>query len=165
MMRNWLFKWSGRLRLRVIQDAGVPYLERYYLGTWGGVRCYLHRFVNSDPDRGLHDHPWQWAASLVLTGHYWEEREQGRRTVRRFNWLRGSTFHRVLLPAGVSEVWTLFVHHAEHSKSWGFRAAGSSSVRSASGENRRDWWHEAPRASDHPLRSPRGNRARSASDY
>ena len=149
-----LYRWSGHCRLRVISDGGVPYLERYYLGTWVGVRCYLHRFVGSDPDRGLHDHPWSWAGSIVLAGFYQEQRDGSVRNVQRFNWLRGSTFHRVLLPESVNEVWTFFFHRAQNTKSWGFRAPDAESVRIASGDNRRDWWLDAPRGADHPERAP-----------
>jgi hypothetical protein len=158
MIRQWmvqhLYRWSGDRRLRVISDGGVPYLERYYLGTRFGIRCYLHRFVGSDPDRGLHDHPWSWAGSIVLAGFYQEQRDGGTRTIRRFNWLRGSTFHRVLLPESMSEVWTLFFHRAQNTKSWGFRPPGGAIIRIASGDNRRDWWLDAPLASDHPGRTP-----------
>jgi hypothetical protein len=69
-----LYKVSGELPLRVIDDKGNPYLERYYLGTSFNRRWYLHRFVASDPARGWHDHPWHPAYSLVLWGEYGEER-------------------------------------------------------------------------------------------
>ncbi|WP_244260428.1 hypothetical protein [Burkholderia gladioli] len=57
-MRRVLYAISSRLPCRIIADGNKPYLERYYLATVFGVRFYLHRFVASDPDRGLHDHPW-----------------------------------------------------------------------------------------------------------
>jgi len=153
-MARFLYRWSGHLRLRVISDGGVPYLERYYLGTWIGIRCYLHRFVGSDPDRGLHDHPWSWAGSIVLAGCYQEQLDWGTRHVRWFNWLQGSTFHRVLLPESMNEVWTLFFHRAQNTKSWGFRVPGGEMVRIASGDNRRDWWLDAPLGADHLERAP-----------
>lgn len=124
---NRLLYWiTGRLPCRIISDDGKPYLERYYVATVLGVRFYLHRFVGSDPDRGLHDHPWPWAASFILSGWYWEElrgTEQHaitkvlaelhgttgivRRRVRWFNWLTGDSFHRVVLPGNPR----LFVAH------------------------------------------------------
>lgn len=38
-----------------------------------GLRCnvYVHRFLRSDEDRALHDHPWPWA-TLLLSGQYHE---------------------------------------------------------------------------------------------
>lgn len=147
-MKRLLMAWSARLPCRLIKDGDTPYLERYYVGSPFGLRIYLHRFVASDPDRGMHDHPWQWALSIILSGWYYEERRDtlpGRpRMVRRLNWLRGDTFHRVLLPRdqaaitawgrpaeptddfGIdserlpAECWSLFLHRVGHAKQWGF---------------------------------------------
>lgn len=98
-MNTQLYWLTSRLPCRIISDDGTPYLERYYLGTVFGVRFYLHRFVGSDPARGLHDHPWAWARSIVLSGWYFEERRDGKRhKVKWYNKLTGDTFHRVILP-------------------------------------------------------------------
>ena len=59
--------------VRIINDNG-PYLERYYLFSFLGYTFYLHKFVNSDPDRGLHDHPWYKSFSIVLSGSYIEKK-------------------------------------------------------------------------------------------
>ena len=80
-MRMLLMWITSFLPARVISDNGHPYLERYYVCTLLGVRIYLHRFVGSDPDRGVHDHPWAWARSIVLAGWYLEERRTGIRSV------------------------------------------------------------------------------------
>jgi hypothetical protein len=71
-----LLEWiSARRPCRLIEgDQGEPYLERYYLLGAFGWHLYLHRFVDSDPDRGLHDHPREHALSLVLSGGYDEIR-------------------------------------------------------------------------------------------
>lgn len=139
IIEKLLYWFTGRLPCRIISDDGKPYLERYYLGTLLGVRFYIHRFVGSDPARGLHDHPWPWAGSLVLSGWYLEERrgtEQHavtkvmaalngttgvvRAKVRWFNWLTGDSFHRVVLPDNGAHCWTLFFHRAAYTKPWGF---------------------------------------------
>jgi hypothetical protein len=122
---NRLLYWIGsRLPLRIIDDEGRPYLERYYLFTLLGVRCYLHRFVGSDPARGLHDHPWPWAGSILLSGSYLEQTRAGLARVRWFNWLLGDSFHRVVLDQDAMDqpifVWTLFFHRAKYVKHWGF---------------------------------------------
>ena len=120
MIQRLLEALTDRLPCRFIEgEGGEPYLERYYLLGVLGWHVYLHRFVDSDPDRGLHDHPWGRALSLVLVAGYDEIRsEPGAegRTIRRFvrpwrvNWLRGDTFHRVVLraghPAGPCPAWT-----------------------------------------------------------
>jgi hypothetical protein len=152
--RTLLYRLSGNLKLRIISDGTRPYLERHYLGTVFGLRLYLHRFVGDDPDRGLHDHPWPWAFSLVLAGWYNELRRTNPlpQPVRWFNTLRADTFHRVLLPEQVpgsvppfpmprapgqtprygqlrgypkQSCYTLFIHPAKTCKPWGF-------------------WHETP---------------------
>lgn len=109
MICRLLLSYSNTRPVKVISDNGRRYLERYFVCSVFGVRVYLHRFVGSDPDRGLHDHPWAWAASIVLAGWYREVRRRGLRDVRWFNVLTGDTFHRVLLPAQLDEVWTLFI--------------------------------------------------------
>lgn len=131
MMAKFLYWITGYLPFREISDGDTTYLERYYIATLFGWRFYLHRFVGSDPDRGLHDHPWSKAYSLILSGWYYEVTRSGERMVRWFNSLTGDTFHRVVLPRDRSIVyeygkpwqqhcWTLFFHKAGDVKPWGF---------------------------------------------
>jgi hypothetical protein len=154
---NLLNRISARLPCRFIDgEQGEPYLERYYLVGAFGWHVYLHRFVSSDPDRGLHDHPWRRAVSLVLTGGYDEQRPSNGdfdrirvRSVRPFqlNLLRGEDFHRVILRGGVP-AWTLFIH-GPRVKGWGFMEDGEL-VPMASGADEfrhRDWWKTAPNGS------------------
>ena len=44
------------------QSDGLPVLERYHVFEFSprGPGICFHRFVSSDPDRGLHDHPWNY---------------------------------------------------------------------------------------------------------
>ena len=107
----------------------APYLERYHLFRlpFGG-QVYVHRFVASDPGRCLHNHPWNGAFSLILSGEYEETRMAdaksdhallSRRLVAgSFNWISGRLFHRIDL-ADNAECWTLFIH-GHKAKSWGF---------------------------------------------
>jgi hypothetical protein len=133
-MNRFLHWLTGFLPARIINDGQRDYLERYYVTTIFGMRIYLHRFIGSDPDRGLHDHPWSWAFSLILAGFYYEQRRDGIRRRRWGNWLTGDSFHRVILPRidgnyGIhledqepeyQPCWTLFIHRAKKNKSWGF---------------------------------------------
>ena len=118
-MRSFLRWISDRLPARKISDDGRPYLIRYYIGTVFGWRVYLHHFVGSDPAMGLHDHPWRRAVSVILAGWYWEDTRQGTRKVRWLNHLIGDSFHRVILPDGIT-CWTLFAHSVGDVKAWGF---------------------------------------------
>jgi hypothetical protein len=126
---HWLA--ARRPKREIKGENNEPYLERYYLFHIGPVSKpwvvgYLHRFVASDPDRGYHDHPWNWAASLILSGRY-EEHVPIAATceavdvrVRQAGSVSGfgpNHKHRVVLRWG--ECWTLFVH-GRWVRPWGF---------------------------------------------
>lgn len=51
------------------------YLERWWLIPYNrtGIAARVHRFLDSDPGRDLHDHPWPYI-SIVLRGGYFEVR-------------------------------------------------------------------------------------------
>ncbi|MDS1141758.1 hypothetical protein RE432_15055 [Pusillimonas sp. SM2304] len=155
MIRFLLHRLTNRLPARIISDGDTPYLERYYVGTFLGVRFYLHQFVGSDPDRGLHDHPWPWAFSIILAGSYLEETRSGKKEVRWFNTLVGDSFHRVVLKERYGRtlpVWTLFAHRAKRVKRWGFMRATSSSDEFYYFLHRPSvdecWWETAPKGAE-----------------
>lgn len=171
-MKRILYWLTSHLPCRIISDDGKPYLERYYLCTVFGVRFYLHRFVGSDPAaRGLHDHPWRWARSVVLSGWYCEYRPDGMHKVRWFNKISGDTFHRVVLPVAhikswasgkwcaVDEpCWTLFFHDAEYVKPWGFMRAGKWQAHNHPKDGRGTpdaWWKKVPNGKYEPRRATR----------
>lgn len=149
MIRKLLDRLTEGLPMRVIDgDNGQPYLERYFVCRLFGWQAYLHKFVASDPDRGLHDHPWDRAISLVLAGGYAERRrnaageEEIERRVRPFtlNLLNGRTQHRVIISPGQT-AWSLFAH-GPYVKPWGFyrpRPDGTTSFTVAP-NTRREWW-------------------------
>lgn len=133
MIRRLLLRLSGYMPAREIKGPnGEPYLERYYVGRLFGWTFYLHRFLAGDPDRGLHDHPWDVSISLVLSGGYSETRlthidctgvHTRTRRVRpgRLNIIRADTFHRVEFGALDTEAWSLFMAHRKlQRKRWGF---------------------------------------------
>ncbi len=127
---NVLFRFSAYCRCRVINGPDQqPYLERYHLTRLPfGYRVYLHRFVASDPGRGLHNHPWKHALSLVLSGQYRETRMRDARAdnslqsrrirAGRFNFISGEVFHRINIDDN-SECWSLFIHGPK-ARDWGF---------------------------------------------
>ena len=131
-MKNFLYWLGGLLPCRIIDGPrNESYLERYFMFKLFRHSFYLHRLVGSDPDRGLHDHPWGWAASFVLFGGYHELRLAGwdmesrqisifTRYIKRWrlNFIKGDDYHRILLDENKT-VWTLFVHGPRR-KGWGF---------------------------------------------
>lgn len=130
LLNRILFRLSAYCRCRVITGPDrQPYLERYHLMRLPfGYRAYLHRFVASDPGRGLHNHPWRHALSLVLCGSYRETRMRDahannslysrRMASGRLNFISGSVFHRINIDEN-SECWSLFIHGPK-AKTWGF---------------------------------------------
>lgn len=126
----WQYVKMQDLRARVIFHGDRPYLARFYLvdersqgdGTGG---LYLHYFFKDDPDRDLHNHPWDYAHTFILAGGYVEtfrtagDTEDRIRTVQEgsSNKLGHDHFHRVeLLEPGC---WSLF-KVGPRSSSWGF---------------------------------------------
>lgn len=125
---------ADRVPYRVIpRPDGAPYLVRYYLfgrprpeqpdGRKKGFNIFLHRFLSSDVEPELHNHPWSRSVSLILTGGYEEERRVGDdvvfRTLRpgQLNSIGANDFHRIELRE--EEAWTLFVAGSV-TQSWGF---------------------------------------------
>lgn len=131
MIRRFLYWLTNHLPAREIKgDDGEPYLERYYIGRLFGVQAYIHRFVAPDPGRDLHDHPWAWAWSFILSGGYIERRQAGvgapecvtYHEAPGFNKLRGTDFHRIqhiYNTTNYDDCWTLFIH-GHNVKKWGF---------------------------------------------
>ncbi len=119
----------------IIGDREDPYLLRWHViprNKWFNI--YLHKFLKSDDDRALHDHPWSFNASILLKGTYMEHTEKGVKRRRRFlPYIRvGKAPHRVELERSydyaqygsrASEVlepcWTLFIT-GRVVREWGF---------------------------------------------
>lgn len=118
---EWL---AAELPRYSIGKGSDVYLDRYDLLDTPWFAVVLHCFRRGDADPELHNHPWRWALSMVLSGGYSEERvirgSVYRRTVRpgRLNLIWADTYHRVDLLEG--ECWTLFVTGSK-SQSWGFK--------------------------------------------
>ena len=161
-LTRFLYRFCGNLRCRIINgNQGEPYLERYHLFRLpGGGGVYIHRFIDSDPDRGLHDHPWKAAASLILSGSYRElrlEQTDGKKRVAerilhagKLNRLNGDDFHRIVLH-DTKPVWTLFAHTGKY-KDWGFLRIhdnGESEYTAHDAVTRENdhrlWWKTAPK--------------------
>ena len=103
----------------VICNEETPYLERWIL--WCGITLRLHRFLTSDEDRAVHDHPW-WFITVPFTSYH-EYVERNGMEIRRqvAAWrphFRGSRFrHRVEIDRTPS--WTLVLTGIKNNE-WGF---------------------------------------------
>lgn len=171
MLNKLLYNYTAGLKCRLIARVpGERYLERYYIGALFGVTFYLHRFVSSDEELHVHNHPWARAASFVLCGGYDEEVATDicpaagpsgcvtfNRRVNWFNTIYGSTFHRIT--GADPGTWTLFCHGKRERvpgsaklKGWGFlhcpppwKSAEPRTVFTPYPPSKQpEWWHEAP---------------------
>lgn len=125
-------------------DGGL-YLRRFFLSPrWFPIRVFLHCFYTPDPDRHLHDHPWDfWTLPLTSYEEELPENADGRRfrmvSRRRLHFRSADYVHRVtgflrrplrgvrrfegpLLPVS-SPVWT-FVFAKKARREWGFWVDG-----------------------------------------
>ncbi|OMC55404.1 hypothetical protein A5747_13505 [Mycobacterium sp. IS-836] len=69
---HWFRKWLRFEPHDVIGEADDPYLLRWFVLPHNRLlKIYLHKFLRSDEDRALHDHPW-WFFSWILKGEYLE---------------------------------------------------------------------------------------------
>ncbi len=126
--------------------AREPYLVRWHLISTRWFRVFLHSILRPDEDRDLHNHPWAWGFSLVLSGSYDElgattGHQWWYQTVRRFSWraFKLSSFHRItnVRPG----TWTLFFA-GPRVREWGFRTEGGTVV---------DWREYLGLPADHTL--------------
>lgn len=129
----------------IVGDDGSPYLTRILFSRLLkfrklGFGVYLHRFHRPDGDQDLHNHPWKWAYSFILSGSYTEEKLKGisrsplaccdicplnvqteTRRVRWFNHLTHNDYHSVRATHG--DVYTLFIV-GPRVQDWGFLVDG-----------------------------------------
>jgi len=98
---------------------GEQYMSRWHLRRKAGrYNLYLHRYVGSDDDRALHDHPWK-SIGIVLWGKLYEITENGER--RLWPWVpkyRDALYaHRLSLKS--KKAYTLFFTFPKE-REWGF---------------------------------------------
>ena len=118
-MKFAIGRWQFGFTHDRIDNGGRPYLERWIL--WCGGTLRLHRFLASDDDRAVHDHPW-WFVTLPFSayGEYVEiDGRERYREVRpwRLHFRRSHFRHRVEIQRVPS--WTLVLTGPKR-REWGF---------------------------------------------
>lgn len=53
----------------IVNCERQPYLHRWYLIKREWLSLFLHKFVRSDEDRALHDHPWGFVVIPIWRGY------------------------------------------------------------------------------------------------
>jgi hypothetical protein len=137
-MKNLLIKLINLLpSITIPKLDGGPYLTRWYvfLRDWVFGNIFIHFFHSSDLDQEdgiylLHNHPFRWSFSFVLTNGYfeWRRTDDGLYYCRyvkpfSFNFISNKVFHRVELLPGKEDkgVWTIFfTGWRPKNSSWGF---------------------------------------------
>lgn len=119
--------------LTIRSDDGSPYLHRWHVIPHhaGAANVYFHVQVASDPERPLHDHPWD-NQSVILAGGYQEVLQEGphlvptleQRVVGQTVWRKAEVSHRLVLPATVPYTMTLFSTGPVR-RDWGFWINGT----------------------------------------
>lgn len=125
-LKHWLYYrcYADRAPDQVIGGEEDPYMLRWHVIPRNPLfNIYLHRFLRSDDDRALHDHPWL-NLSYLLEGEYTEHTiEAGGvhvKTIRKagdWKFRTASSAHRIELHAG--PCWTLFIT-GPRLRRWGF---------------------------------------------
>jgi len=116
---NRLFK-----RKDIYSCDGDIYLIRWYIIKNKRFALYLHKFVSSDEDRALHDHPWPFLVIPIWRGYY-EYNLKGKSRVLPIisTRIRGSDYrHRVYLIDN-KPAWSLFMR-GRKIRQWGFYPGG-----------------------------------------
>lgn len=121
-----LLEWARQAEPDVVIGRG--YLHRWYVAPRPETGCnvYLHRFLGSDDDRALHDHPWD-SRSVVIAGEVIEHvgrpgvefvgfSEQRTHLAGAIVEREADTPHRIEIR---SEAWTLFMTGPKL-REWGF---------------------------------------------
>ena len=127
---RWLKRFLSGQPHQIIGGLDDPYMLRWYVIPRNPlINVYVHKFVRSDDDRALHDHPW-WFVSLILRGQYDEvtERGVGRRRAGTVAFRPAEWRHRVRLLAlsgsdlrkgGELPCWTVIITGPKR-RGWGF---------------------------------------------
>lgn len=121
---EWLNEYTKSMPRRTIETNGDVYMVRYIVAEYtSGHHIYLHQIKRPDLALELHDHPWTFAAHILVGGYIEQRWQNGGRVgiIRQTGtsyYCDDTTYHRIaelLAP----ECWTLVVT-APKSKSWSF---------------------------------------------
>lgn len=117
----------------IIGNPESPYLLRWWIIPRNRFfNIYLHKFLRSDDDRALHDHPWA-SCSIILRGGYFEHtfKKTYYRAPGGIHFRRATAAHRIELdidwknhvpgeyPYPLKPTWTLFITGSKI-REWGF---------------------------------------------
>lgn len=115
----------------IAPSGGVDYLYRWHLIPRNPhANVYFHVQIASDPERPLHDHPWD-NQSVILAGGYQEIMQDAKGMIPHLEqrrtgqtvWRKAEVAHRLVLPPTEPYTMTLFTTGAVR-RDWGFWIGG-----------------------------------------
>lgn len=118
--KKWIVGWWNLTPHFVVGNPNDPYMLRWYIIPRNDLCCiYLHKFLKSDDDRAMHDHPW-WSISFLLSGSYIEHNARGKKEYTPGSIIVRNAIdpHRVELH-DTKPCWTLFIT-GRRIREWGF---------------------------------------------
>lgn len=104
----------------ILRCSHEVYLVRWYVLRTKWLGCFIHKFVRSDEDSALHDHPWPFLVIPLWRGYH-EVNDRGTSNVLPLlgTRLRPAEYrHRVALRDGKPS-WSLFFRFRK-TREWGF---------------------------------------------
>lgn len=140
---NWIL--DKLFKKREIRDCdGSIYMHRWFVFRGTRFAIYIHKFVRSDFERALHDHPWDFLVIPIWQGYIEHARKIDRLgydvpVARRVYPVIGSRFriaefkHRVEL-IEMKPAWSIFFRFRKR-RLWGFHTERG-------WEESVAWWHE-----------------------
>lgn len=112
----------------IVSKEGILYFKRYAIIECKFFNIYIHYIYQSDKDKHLHDHPWNYT-SIVLSGSFREKHkplhgESPFKNLCRFNISRAKAnrFHKIL-KLRTKKVITLFFT-GPRIREWGYEVDG-----------------------------------------
>lgn len=118
-MKKIIKKIIGLVKRNPDKIIGVNYMHRWHIIPRNPIfNIYLHKYMGSDDDRALHDHPWL-SVSVLLKGRIIEHQKNTTRSIPKYKPVfRTARFaHRLQLISGPA--WTIFIT-GPRIRSWGF---------------------------------------------
>lgn len=109
-------------RVMIPAPDGTDYLRRWQINLPFGFAIYFHKIFQSDGDRDLHDHPWDFL-SILVWGNYIET-TPGRnyRLKKWFNFHWAEDLHQLTLfkKNGVEQPVYTIILRGRRKRDWGF---------------------------------------------
>ncbi len=113
---------------RIFVD-GRLYMTRWHIrgdGSGKGWELYVHQLQQPDSYRWLHNHPWSWFLTFVISGGYEQEildldtNEKRKQRISGFSLFRGQRKYHSIRKLPKGNAWTLVIVPPKNGYIWGY---------------------------------------------